>query len=154
MLDQPVVGIDGAFYFADGKEIRFLVLPDGTIRQASGEIDLTGVELRRLAATRRLVSGLRDALLDAGLGDVETGPLREVAEPESADAMAWHLLHDHALSAAAILDWLLVRSESVHRRGDATHPHNTVAVFLEQLHHCEHEDSGKEFGHTHGGEQR
>lgn len=149
MLDQPVVGIEGAFCFADGKEVRFLVLPDGTVRQASGGVDLTGVELRRLAATRRLVSGLRDALVESGLGEVDKEPLRVIPAPESADALAWHLLNDHALSADIILNWLLIRSESAHNHNQVFYTQSSVEVFLEELHHCDHEYTDKEFDHTH-----
>lgn len=82
MLDQPVVGVDGTFYFADGKGIRFRILPDGTVRQASDEDDLTEAERRRRLASAQILHGLRDALLDSGLGEVERGSAEIVPVPD------------------------------------------------------------------------
>lgn len=83
------------------------------------------------------------------MGEVERGPLRVVPVPDSADALAWHLLQDHALSADHILNWLLIRSERAHDRSQVFSTQSSVEVFLEELHHCEHEYTDKEFDHTH-----
>lgn len=111
MCDQPVVDIEGAFHFADGNEVWFAVLPDGTVRQRSGALALSEFERPRFADTMPMVLVRRDALLDSGLGDVDKGPLGVVPVPESADTLTWHLMHDHVLSAHSILNWLLIRSE-------------------------------------------